>query len=97
MLLTPRMDLQSYLTARTKIVDRSLDRHLPSESTKPHTIHKAMRYSIFAGGKRLRPVLTLAAADACGGKIADALPAACAVECIHTYSSMHGRSSGRSE
>jgi geranylgeranyl diphosphate synthase type II len=48
-----------------------------------------MRYSIFAGGKRLRPVLTLAAADACGGKIADALPAACAVECIHTYSLIH--------
>ena len=83
------MDMQSYLTARTKIVDRALDRHLPAETVKPHTIHKAMRYSIFAGGKRLRPVLTLAAADACGGKIADALPAACAVECIHTYSLIH--------
>ena len=83
------MDLPSYLTARTKIVDRALDRHLPSESAKPQTIHKAMRYSIFAGGKRLRPVLTLAAAEACGGKIADALPAACAVECIHTYSLIH--------
>jgi geranylgeranyl diphosphate synthase type II len=83
------MDMQSYLTARTKIVDRALGRHLPAETVKPHTIHKAMRYSIFAGGKRLRPVLTLAAADACGGKIADALPAACAVECIHTYSLIH--------
>ena len=83
------MDMQSYLTARTKIVDRALDRHLPAETVKPHTIHTAMRYSIFAGGKRLRPVLTLAAADACGGKIADALPAACAVECIHTYSLIH--------
>src|SRR5205823_5652111 len=54
MRLTRQMDLPSYLTARTRIVDRALDRHLPSESTKPHTIHKAMRYSIFAGGKRLR-------------------------------------------
>ncbi len=89
MLLTPRMELQSYLTARTKLVDRALDSHLPKESAKPATIHKAMRYSIFAGGKRLRPVLTLAAAEACGGKIADALPAACAVECIHTYSLIH--------
>jgi geranylgeranyl diphosphate synthase type II len=83
------MDLPSYLAARTSLVDRSLDRYLPAESEKPATIHKAMRYSIFAGGKRLRPVLTLAAAEACGGKVANALPAACAVECIHTYSLIH--------
>ncbi|MEQ1853411.1 MAG: polyprenyl synthetase family protein [Chthoniobacteraceae bacterium] len=83
------MHLQSYLTARTKLVDRALDRYLPAESAKPGTIHKAMRYSIFAGGKRLRPVLTLAAAEACGGKIPAAMPAACAVECIHTYSLIH--------
>ena len=83
------MDIPSYLAARTKIVDRELNRHLPSESTKPQTVHKAMRYSLFAGGKRLRPVLTLATAEACGGKIAAALPAACAVECIHTYSLIH--------
>ena len=48
-----------------------------------------MRYSLFAGGKRLRPILTLAAAEACGGAIGNALPAACAVECIHTYSLIH--------
>jgi geranylgeranyl diphosphate synthase, type II len=83
------MHLQSYLTARTKMVDRALDRYLPAGSAKPATIHKAMRYSIFAGGKRLRPVLTLAAAEACGGKIPAAFPAACAVECIHTYSLIH--------
>jgi len=83
------MHLQSYLSARTKIVDRALDRYLPAPSAKPATIHKAMRYSVFAGGKRLRPVLTLAAAEACGGKIPAALPAACAVECIHTYSLIH--------
>jgi geranylgeranyl diphosphate synthase type II len=83
------MSLQNYLTARTKIVDRALDRHLPAESAKPATIHKAMRYSIFAGGKRLRPVLALAAAEACRGTIPAALPAACAVECVHTYSLIH--------
>ena len=48
-----------------------------------------MRYSLFAGGKRLRPILCLAAAEACGGKISAALPLACAVECIHTYSLVH--------
>jgi geranylgeranyl diphosphate synthase type II len=81
--------LQSYLPARIALIDRALDRFLPRASTKPATIHKAMRYSLFAGGKRLRPVLTLAAAEACGGKLDDALPAACAVECIHTYSLIH--------
>jgi geranylgeranyl diphosphate synthase type II len=83
------MDLKGYLTARQKEVDRALGRFLPKESAKPTTIHKAMRYSMFAGGKRLRPILCLAAAEACGGKTADALPLACAVECIHTYSLVH--------
>ena len=83
------MDLSRYLTDRTALIDRALDRFLPKAKTKPATIHEAMRYSLFAGGKRLRPVLTLAAAEACGGTIEDALPAACAVECIHTYSLIH--------
>ncbi len=83
------MDLAKYLSSRTALVDRALDRFLPKESAKPSTIHKAMRYSLFAGGKRLRPVLTLAAAEACGGSVAGATPAACAVECIHTYSLIH--------
>src|SRR6195256_2878619 len=83
------MELKSYLVTRHKEVDRALDRFLPSESTPPATIHKAMRYSLFAGGKRLRPILCLAAAEACGGKISSALPLACAVECIHTYSLVH--------
>jgi geranylgeranyl diphosphate synthase type II len=56
---------------------------------KPATIHKAMHYSLFAGGKRMRPALCLAAAAACGGDEAEALPLACAVECIHTYSLIH--------
>src|SRR6195256_1535970 len=83
------MELQRYLVARQKEVDRALDRFLPKESTPPTTIHKAMRYSLFAGGKRLRPILCLAAAEACGGKISAALPLARAVECIHTYSLIH--------
>jgi geranylgeranyl diphosphate synthase, type II len=83
------MDLRTYLSARQKAIDRALDQFLPKENTRPATIHKAMRYSLFAGGKRLRPILTLAAAEACGGKMEEALPLACAMECIHTYSLVH--------
>src|SRR3954466_8492842 len=83
------MNLKAYLTARQKEVDRALGAYLPKESAKPATIHKAMRYSLFAGGKRLRPILCLAAAEACGGERAAALPLACALECIHTYSLIH--------
>jgi len=82
-------DLPRYLAARGRLVNRALDRLLPPATTKPATIHKAMRYSLFAGGKRLRPILCLAAAEACGGRAAQALPLACAVECIHTYSLIH--------
>src|SRR5207342_1703613 len=67
----------------------ALDEFLPKASAKPATIHKAMRYSLFAGGKRMRPVLTLAAAEACGGNVERAMASACAVECIHTYSLIH--------
>jgi geranylgeranyl diphosphate synthase type II len=84
-----QFDLQQFLATRTKTVNAALDKFLPSEKTKPATIHKAMRYSLFAGGKRMRPALCLAAAMACGGREADALPLACAVECIHTYSLIH--------
>jgi geranylgeranyl diphosphate synthase type II len=82
-------DLKGYLDSRTIAVNQALDRFLPAETVRPATIHKAMRYSLFAGGKRMRPALTLAAAEACGGRLEDALPAACAVECIHTYSLIH--------
>ena len=83
------MELKRYLIARQKEVDRALDRFLPKALVRPATIHKAMRYSLFAGGKRLRPILCLAAAEACGGKTEAALPLACAIECIHTYSLIH--------
>jgi geranylgeranyl diphosphate synthase type II len=82
-------DLNRFLASRTDRVNHALDTFLPSEKTKPVTIHKAMRYSLFAGGKRTRPAVLLAAAEACGGTEADALPLACAVECIHTYSLIH--------
>ena len=84
-----QFDLQQFLATRTKTVNAALDKFLSSDKTRPATIHKAMRYSLFAGGKRMRPALCLAAAAACGGREADALPLACAVECIHTYSLIH--------
>ena len=82
-------DLNQFLATRTDAVNAALDKFLPSEKTKPTTIHKAMRYSLFAGGKRMRPAVLLAAATACGGTEKEAMPLACAVECIHTYSLIH--------
>jgi geranylgeranyl diphosphate synthase type II len=83
------VNLKKYLVTRQKLIDHALNSYLPKANTKPATIHRAMRYSLFAGGKRLRPILCLAAAEACRGKINDALPLACALECIHTYSLVH--------
>lgn len=83
------MDLKSYLADRAALVDAAMDAYLPTAKERPSTIHEAMRYSIFAGGKRLRPVLCIAAAEACGGESADALAPACAVELMHTYSLVH--------
>jgi geranylgeranyl diphosphate synthase type II len=80
---------QAFLEKSRDLVDKKLDELLPKESVSPSTLHKAMRYSIFAGGKRLRPALVLAAAEAVGGTYEEALPAACAVEMIHTYSLIH--------
>jgi geranylgeranyl diphosphate synthase type II len=83
------VNIKTYLVSRQKLVERALDRYLPKANVKPATLHRAMRYSLFAGGKRLRPILCLAAAEACAGKIRNALPLACALECIHTYSLVH--------
>jgi geranylgeranyl diphosphate synthase, type II len=82
-------DLNAWLERQTKAVNYALDKFLPSETTKPPTIHKAMRYSLFAGGKRIRPALCMAASTACSGDENEAMPLACAVECIHTYSLVH--------
>lgn len=82
-------DLQSFLKERAALVDAAMRAWLPPASVAPTTLHRAMRYSLFAGGKRLRPILCLTAAEACGGATRDALPAACAVEFVHTYSLIH--------
>lgn len=81
--------LESYLRERSSEVDSALDRLLPRTSVKPATIHRAIRYSLFAGGKRMRPILCLAAAEACAGSYDNAIFPACAVECVHTYSLIH--------
>ena len=84
-----------FLERVRSLVDEALERHLPRPPDCPPLLAEAMRYSLFAGGKRLRPLLTLAAADAVRANrpeskaIGDALPAACAVEMIHTYSLIH--------
>jgi geranylgeranyl diphosphate synthase type II len=82
-------DLSAWVKSRSRAVDRALDGFLPKGTARPATIHQAMRYSLFAGGKRMRPALVLAAAEACGGSDSEAMPLACAVECIHTYSLIH--------
>ena len=83
------MELKAYLKEQCTRIDAALDRFLPKETELPHSIHKAMRYSVFAGGKRVRPILMLAACRAVGGDPECALPAACAMEMIHTYSLIH--------
>lgn len=86
---TQGFDLASYLSERAGIVEAALDRYLLPGSTRPSVVHEAMRYSVFGGGKRLRPVLVLAATELAGSSAERALPVACAVEMIHTYSLIH--------
>ena len=82
-------DLDGYMKLRAAAVDAALERFLPAERLRPETLHKAMRYSVFAGGKRLRPVLVIAGAEAVGGAAEQVMPTACAMELIHTYSLVH--------
>jgi geranylgeranyl diphosphate synthase type II len=81
--------LKAYLNDRQTIVEEALLRYLPSEDNIPAEIFKAIHYSVFAGGKRIRPILCLAAVEAVGGDMAPAMPVACALELIHTYSLIH--------
>ncbi len=83
------LDPQLRLDELHQLVDRALDRALPAEEAWPATIHRATRYSLFAGGKRIRPLLVLAAGEAVGAEQAELLPFACAVEMVHTYSLIH--------
>ena len=78
-----------FLEHKAKTVADWLDRLLPSAEEPPTTIHEAMRYSVFAGGKRLRPILCIAAGEVYGAREEELLPAACALEMIHTYSLIH--------
>ena len=71
------------------MIDMALDKYIPSKRTYPSEIHRAMRYSIFPGGKRFRAILTLASCETVGGKIQQVLPSACAMELIHSYSLVH--------
>jgi geranylgeranyl diphosphate synthase type II len=81
--------LGAYLKDRQKIVEEALQRYLRDEDSVPQELRAAVHYSVFAGGKRIRPILCLAAAEACGGDMAPAMPVACALELIHTYSLIH--------
>jgi len=83
------MDVKAYLSDIATLTDDALDHYLPDEERMPQSLHRAMRYSVFAGGKRIRPVLMMAACDAVGGLRDDVIPAACAMEMIHTYSLIH--------
>ena len=82
-------DIKTYMSDVSAMTEMRLRELLPSENSYPEVIHEAMAYSVFAGGKRFRPVLCMAACEAVCGNSAAALDAACALECIHTYSLVH--------
>jgi geranylgeranyl diphosphate synthase type II len=82
-------DLDAYLKERRVMVDAALDGFLPPEDARPPSVHRAMRYSVLAGGKRLRPILVIAGAEVVGAEPGTVMPTACAMEMIHTYSLIH--------
>lgn len=83
------MDLPTYLKERRVLVEEALDRFLPPADKEPRSVHEAIRYSVLAPGKRLRPILVLASAESVGGDPQTVLPTACALECIHVFSLIH--------
>jgi geranylgeranyl diphosphate synthase type II len=83
------MKLEEYLSSHRALADKALDEMLPTEDNEAVVLYRAMRYSLFAGGKRIRPILAMAAAQAVGGRAEAVLPVAVSVECIHTYSLIH--------
>jgi geranylgeranyl diphosphate synthase type II len=82
-------DLANYMKQLADAVNEALDTLLPPAEERPAKLHEAMRYSVFAGGKRLRPILCIAACEACGGAAGQAIQAACALELLHTYTLIH--------
>ncbi len=85
----PDVNLTAYLDERRRLIEDALDRYLPSTTCRPERLHEAIRYSVLAPGKRLRPILVLASAESVGGRPEDVLPTACALECIHAFSLIH--------
>lgn len=83
------MDIKQFFKRKAELIDAELNRLLPEESEVPRTIHQAMRYSVFAGGKRLRPILAIAAGEIFGAREQELLSVASALEMIHTYSLIH--------
>ncbi|MGF7185809.1 geranylgeranyl diphosphate synthase type II [Desulfitispora alkaliphila] len=83
------MNLDSYIAEKINLINDKLDKYLPDESEVPELIHQSMRYSVFAGGKRLRPILVIASSEAVGFNAEKVMPTACALELIHTYSLVH--------
>ena len=82
-------NLHSYMERKRQDVETALDRYLPPTTARPETLHDSLRYSVLAPGKRLRPILVLASAEAVGGSAQDVMPTACALECIHAFSLIH--------
>lgn len=83
------MTLEEYLREKRALVDATLDANLPPAATLPPTIHEAMRYAVLGGGKRIRPIMAIAAAEAVGARVEPLLAHLCAIELIHTYSLVH--------
>jgi geranylgeranyl diphosphate synthase, type II len=86
---TGARSLQEFLSEQVQAVDRVLGKWVPAETVEPTSIHKAMRYSLFAGGKRIRPILAIAAADAVSDSPGGVEDAAATLELVHTYSLIH--------
>ena len=83
------MDIQKYLQEKKEVIDTALEGYLSREGEFPINLHRAIRHSLFAGGKRIRPILSMAAFETMGNKGNQILPWACALEMIHTYSLIH--------
>ncbi len=83
------MDIAEYLEGKKRVLDGALEKILPKETDFPQSLHRAMRYTLFPGGKRMRPILAMTAYEVVGGKGDGILPYACSLELIHTYSLIH--------
>ena len=83
------MDIVEYLEGKKRVIDGALEKIIPKETDFPQSLHRAMRYTLFPGGKRIRPILAMTAYEVVGGKGNGILPYACGLELIHTYSLIH--------